>query len=60
MPMAGKGPQPNIMMGSSMMLATQPAMRLTMVTFILPTAWNTFSKPTPSETMTPKPKTTVE
>ena len=42
------------------MLATQPAMRLTMDTFILPTAWNTFSNPTPRETMLPKAKTTVE
>ena len=58
--MAGMGPQPNIIMGSSMMLAMQPAIRLIMLTFIRPTAWNTFSKPTPSETMTPKPNTTVE
>lgn len=42
------------------MLATQPAMRLIMETFILPAAWNTFSKPTPRETMTPNRNTIVE
>ena len=60
MPILGKGPMPKISRGSRMMFAMQPQRRLTMVTFMLPTAWKIFSKAMLRETTRVKRKATKE
>ena len=47
-------------MGSRIILATQPAIKLTMVVFIRPTAWKIFSKATPKPNIRVKRNTTLE
>ena len=43
MPISGNRPMPKIINGSRIMFAIDPHIRLSMVTFILPVAWNNFS-----------------
>ena len=42
-PMAGIGPKPKIMIGSSTILTRQPISMLIIETFMRPIAWNIFS-----------------
>ena len=60
MPMAGNGPMPKIISGSSTMFATHPHIRLTMLACIRPTDWKIFSKVMPSEMMSEKAKAMLE
>jgi hypothetical protein len=56
----GKGPMPKINNGSSTIFVTNPAIMLTMVARIRPTAWNIFSSVIPPVTMTENRNTTLE
>lgn len=56
----GKGPMPKINNGSSTIFVTNPAIILTMVARIRPTAWNIFSSVMPPVTMAENRNTTLE
>ena len=56
----GKGPMPKINSGSSTIFVTNPAIMLTMVARIRPTAWNIFSSVMPPVTMAENRNTTLE
>ena len=56
----GKGPMPKISSGSNTIFVTNPAIMLTMVARILPTAWNIFSSVIPPVTIVENKNTTLE
>ena len=56
----GKGPMPKISSGSNTIFVTNPAIMLTMVARILPTAWNIFSSVMPPVTIVENKNTTLE